>query len=428
MRKFSVISLGCPKNQVDSEVLIGELENKGYIYDPEFDKPDFVVVNTCGFIQDAVDESYDTFEQLVDLKNQGKIGTIVVTGCLVHRFKEKIRKDFPEIDLVLGIDQETDLADILERKIKIEKIRPSKWIYSGREPRVLLSSNYAYIKISEGCNRRCSFCIIPRMRGRYRSRKIEEIIDEAYSLAHIGIKEIILIAQDLTLYGYDIYNKPSLDILIKELNKIPGIQWIRLLYLYPSNVNRKLLDAIGESEKLAKYLHVPIQHASDKILKLMRRAGGRKGVEKAIFSIRKYLPDFFIRTEVIAGFPGESEDDFNELVSFINDIRPERIAIFPYSDEKEAASYRLPDKVPDEVINDRVTELSFVAQDIMMDVQEKFVGGEIRVLMDNEYEGRTEFDSPEIDFVVKFKENKGTTPIVKAKILRVDETGDLIAE
>ncbi len=427
MKRFSVIALGCPKNQVDSEVLIGELENKGFVYDPESDKLDFVVVNTCGFIQDAVDESYDTFEQLINLKNQGKIGTIVVTGCLVHRFKGKIKKDFPEIDLILSIDQELELAEILKRKVKIEKIRPSKWIYSGREPRVLLSSNYAYIKISEGCNRRCAFCIIPKMRGRYRSRKIEEIIDEAYSLSHIGIKEIILIAQDLTLYGYDIYGKPSLDRLIRELNKVPDIQWIRLLYLYPSNINRKLLDAIGESEKVAKYLHVPIQHASDKILRLMRRAGGRKGIERALSLIRKYLPDFFIRTEVIAGFPGEDDEDFNELVSFINDFRPERIAIFPYSDEKEAASFKLPNKVPNDVINDRVTELSFVAQDIMMDVQEKFVGDEVTVLMDTEHEGRTEFDSPEIDFVVKFKESK-RAPVVKAKILQVDEVGDLVAE
>lgn len=427
MKNFSIISLGCPKNQVDSEVLIGELENKGFVYDPDSDRLDFVVVNTCGFIQDAVNESYSTFKELVELKNQGKIRKIVVTGCLVQRFKKKIKRDFPQIDLVIGIDEEVNLAQILKRKASIGRIRTSRWIYTGKEPRVLLSPNYAYIKISEGCNRRCAFCIIPKVRGRYRSRKIEEIVDEAYSLAHIGIKEIILIAQDLTLYGYDIYGKPSLDRLVRELNKIPGIEWIRLLYLYPSSINKKLLDAIAESDKVAKYLHVPIQHASDKILRLMRRAGGRKGVEKALSLIRKYLPDFFIRTEVIAGFPGEDESDFNELVSFINDYRPERIAIFPYSDENEAASYRLPNKVSDEIINDRVTELSFVAQDIMMDVQESFVGKEISVLMDTDREGRTEFDSPEIDFIVKFKENKNS-PIIKAKILQVDETGDLLAE
>ncbi len=427
MKNFSVISLGCPKNQVDSEVLIGLLENAGFEYDPYSDNFDFVVVNTCGFIQDAVDESFSTFRRLIELKRQGKIRKIVVTGCLIQRFRRNIKKFFPDIDLILGIDQEPELAEILKKKAGIKRILTSRWIYTGREPRVLLSSNYAYIKVSEGCNRRCAFCIIPKMRGRYRSRKIEEIVDEAYSLAHLGIKEVILVAQDLTLYGYDIYGKPSLDRLVRELNKIPGIEWIRLLYLYPSSINKKLLDAIAESDKVAKYLHVPIQHASDKILRLMRRAGGRKGVEKALSLIRKNLPDFYIRTEVIVGFPEEDESDFRELISFINDYRPERIAIFPYSDENEAASHRLPNKVPDEIINDRITELSLTVQDIMIEVQENFVGKEIKVLLDADTEGRTEYDAPEIDFIVKFKKAKNG-PIVRSRILKVDETGDLLAE
>ncbi len=423
--KFFVISLGCPKNQVDSEVLIGSLEEAGYRFE-ESEDLDFVVINTCGFISDAVEESYATIKEVLNLKKQGKIGKVIVTGCLVQRFREKIKKDFREVDLVLGIDSEPKLPEILKNSHRDLNILPSKWIYTGREPRVLLSPNFAYVKVAEGCNRRCAFCIIPKMRGRYRSRPIEDVIDEIYSLANVGIKEIILVAQDLTLYGYDIYGKPVLDKLIKEIDKIPDVEWVRLMYLYPAGLTRRLVDAIGESEKVVRYIHLPIQHSSDRILKRMRRAGGRRSVERSLKMIRKYIPEFFVRTEVIAGFPGETEEDFEDLYEFLNDWRPERIAIFPYSDEKEAFSSKLDGKVPLEVINDRVTELSLLAQDLMFEVQESFIGQEIRVILDEDL-GRTEFDAPEIDFNVKINRSVEES-MVDVKVVEIEPSGDLVAE
>jgi len=423
--KFFVISLGCPKNQVDSEVLIGSLEEAGYRFE-ESEDLDFVVINTCGFISDAVEESYATIKEVLNLKKQGKIGKVIVTGCLVQRFREKIKKDFREVDLVLGIDSEPKLPEILKNSHRDLNILPSKWIYTGREPRVLLSPNFAYVKVAEGCNRRCAFCIIPKMRGRYRSRPIEDVIDEIYSLANVGIKEIILVAQDLTLYGYDIYGKPVLDKLIKEIDKIPDVEWVRLMYLYPAGLTRRLVDAIGESEKVVRYIHLPIQHSSDRILKRMRRAGGRRSVERSLKMIRKYIPEFFVRTEVIAGFPGETEEDFEDLYEFLNDWRPERIAIFPYSDEKEAFSSKLDGKVPLEVINDRVTELSLLAQDLMFEVQESFIGQEIRIILDEDL-GRTEFDAPEIDFNVKINRSVEES-MVDVKVVEIEPSGDLVAE
>ncbi len=421
--KFFVISLGCPKNQVDSEVLIGTLENRGFQFE-ETEDLDFVVVNTCGFISEAVEESYATIKHLVSLKKEGRIKRIVVTGCLVQRFKEKIKRDFKDVDIVLGIDDELSLPEILEDSRKDFKILPSRWIYTGYEPRVLLSPNYAYVKVAEGCNRRCSFCIIPKMRGRYRSRPVESIVDEVYSLANIGIKEVVLVAQDLTLYGYDIYGRPMLDRLIREIDLIPGIEWVRLMYLYPSGLNMKIIDAIGESRKVVRYLHIPIQHASSRILKRMRRAGGRKAIERSFRLIRNHLPEFFIRTEVIAGFPGESEGDFKDLYMFLEDWRPERLAVFPYSDEKEAHSYKLDGKVPLELVNERVSELILLAQDLMFEVQESFVGQQIPVIVDNDLEGRTEFDAPEVDFVVKLK-SRPEGSMVKVEIVSVEPSGDL---
>jgi len=390
-----------------------------------------VIINTCGFIQDAVDESFETIENLSKLKESGKIKKIVVTGCLVHRLKNRISEKFPQVDLVVGIDREPELPRLIKNLLKgkprdvenLRQLRPSNWIYSGDNPRLLLTPLYAYVKVSEGCNRRCAFCIIPRMRGKYRSRRIEDILKEVRSLVHIGVKEIILIAQDLTLYGYDLYSKPRLDELIKAINDVEGVELIRLMYLHPSSINRQLIKAIEESDKVARYLHVPVQHASDRILKLMKRAGGAKSVRRAFELVRTYLPEFFIRTEVIVGFPGEKPGDVEELIDFLYQYRPERIALFPYSDEPEAASYKLPDKVSQEETAYRLVEVSVNANEIMREVQEKLVGKVIKVVMDSENEGHSEFDAPEIDFTVHLR--NPADGIVRAKITDITDEGDL---
>ena len=433
MKKFSVITLGCPKNQVDSEVFTGILTSHGYEFDLDGESPDIVIINTCGFIQDAIDESFATIEHILELKRSSKVKKVVVTGCLVHRIKDKILEKFKDVDLVVGIDEEPKLHKLIDeldsRKLVrpgLKTLKPSTWIHSSRLPRMLLTPIYAYVKVAEGCNRKCAFCVIPKMRGRYRSREIGDIVNEVEMLTRIGVEEIILIAQDLTLYGYDLYRTPQLDKLVRELNKVEGVKLIRLMYLHPGSVTKKLIDAIKESDKVAKYLHIPIQHASDRVLRLMKRAGGRKSVERAFKLVRDELPDFFIRTEAIVGFPGETREDVDELIDFLYRYRPERIALFPYSDEPEATSYRLPGKVPVDEITDRMAEVMVSAEEIMRGVQESLVGKEVMVIMDSELEGRTEHDAPEIDFSVKFK--KPRNGIIKARITGITEEGDLLGD
>ena len=405
-KSVNIISLGCAKNLVDSEILLGGLNKSELIITDNPEDADTVIINTCGFLDMAREESVDTILQAAELKKTGKPSELVVMGCLSERYPEEIAAEIPEIDRIFGSNDHRQIVSFLTGKE-----------YSKDDPlfyRSLMTPNhYAYIKIAEGCDNGCSFCSIPIMRGLQKSRTIPAIMDEAFRLAERGTKELLVIAQDSTSYGWDLDQKVYLSDLLRELNTVKDIEWIRVHYAHPAHLSQRIIDSISESEKVCNYLDMPVQHASDAILKSMKRGLNQKGIRDRINRLRKSNPDIALRTTLIVGFPGETENDFKELYNFVEDVKFDRLGVFTYSEEEGTTAADLDDNISVEVKNERKNQIIELQHDISLERNESFIGKKLKVLVDQAEQnigvGRTEFDSPEIDNIVHIegKVNKG---------------------
>jgi len=392
--RVNIITLGCSKNMVDSEVLSGQLRANEIDVVHENSKKDhnIVVVNTCGFIDKAKEESINTILRQVDLKKKGRLDKVYVTGCLSHRYREDLEKEIPEVDAWFGTMELPLLLKQLDADYKSELLG---------ERMLATPKHYAYLKISEGCNRTCAFCAIPLMRGGHVSRSMEDLVKEAEGLVKLGVKEILLIAQELTYYGLDRYKQRMLPDLLHRLADIKGLEWIRLHYAYPSKFPTEILDVIRERDNICNYLDMPLQHASDRMLKAMRRQITRSEMTDLIHVIREKVPGICLRTTLIAGFPGETEEDVAELAAFLREHRFDRVGIFSYSHEEGTSAYGLEDSVPADVKQQRAQEIMEVQQEISYEKNQEKVGRVFRTLIDKKeagrYLGRTEFDSVEVD-------------------------------
>lgn len=401
------ISLGCDKNLVDSEEMIGQLRSKGFHITDDIEEAGAVVINTCCFIGDAKEESINTILEIADRKNTGSDIAIIVTGCLSERYRDEILKEIPEVDAILGTASTGDIVQAVESALSGEKPR----LFAPKDGPVKLSGlrdntsglNYAYLKIAEGCDKRCTYCIIPSLRGGYRSVDMESLTEEAGRLASQGVEELILVAQETTLYGVDLYGKKSLHLLLRRLSEIDGIRWIRILYCYPEEVYDDLIEEIADNNKVCHYLDMPIQHASDDILKRMGRRTTRKDLTDIINGLRERIPDIALRTTLISGFPGETQEDFEELYRFVNEMEFDRLGVFRYSREEDTPAYSFPDQIPEEIAAARCDELMELQQEICFEKASDKVGQVFDVVIDgvlaedNVYIGRTYMDAPDVD-------------------------------
>jgi ribosomal protein S12 methylthiotransferase len=410
--KIGFISLGCPKNLVDSEVMIGLLQAKGHVLTSNPEDAEILVVNTCSFIESSKRESIDTILAAARLKKAGSCKKIIVAGCLAERYPEEIRKDLVEVDAILGTNQIEDIARAVSGKLieppdSYGRSDADLYLYNHRTPRTLIGPSYtAYIKISEGCDHTCSFCIIPKIRGPLRSRTIPSLVKEARHLASKGVKEITLVSQDTTSYGVDLGIQDGLARLLEELDKVEGLRWIRFLYVYPKLVSDKLMDVVNASEKICKYVDMPLQHASASVLKSMKRGGNRKSLTRMIERIRKGIPGVAFRTTLIVGYPGESEEDFTELKDFCRNMEFDRLGVFAYSDEEDTAAYRLQPKIPVRTAERRRRVLMKQQAKISRRKNRELVGKEFTILVEGPsresdllLQGRLESQAPEIDGV-----------------------------
>jgi len=392
--KINVVTLGCSKNVYDSEVLMGQLKanDKNVVHEDENDDGNIVVINTCGFIGDAKEESINTILHYVNKKEQGDVDRVYVSGCLSERYKPDLEKEIPNVDEYFGTHDLPNLLKVLDADYKHELVG---------ERLTTTPIHYAYLKIAEGCDRPCSFCAIPLMRGKHVSTPIEDLVIESTKLAKKGIKELILIAQDLTYYGLDIYKKRALADLLKELAKIDGIEWIRLHYAFPTGFPLDVLDVIRNEEKVCNYLDIPLQHINDDILKSMRRGTSHEKTTKLIGEFRKSVPDMAIRTTLIVGYPGETEEAFQELKDWVQEMRFERLGAFAYSHEENTHAANLVDDVPEDLKQQRVNEIMDIQSQISFDLNQEKVGKTFKVIIDrkdgNDFIGRTEFDSADVD-------------------------------
>ncbi|MEM1221014.1 MAG: 30S ribosomal protein S12 methylthiotransferase RimO [Bacteroidota bacterium] len=392
--KVNVVTLGCSKNLVDSENLITQLEGNDYqvVHDGSSEDANIVIVNTCGFIDLAKEESINTILDFAEVKKAGDIDKLYVTGCLSQRYKDDLEEEIPEVDAYFGTLELPMLLERLEADYKHDLIG---------ERLIMTPEHYAYLKISEGCNRTCSFCAIPLMRGKHISQPIEALVAQAESLARRGVKELMLIAQELTYYGLDLYRKRALPELLHALADVDGIEWIRLHYAYPSKFPLEILDVMAARKEICNYLDIPLQHASDTVLKRMRRQITQQQTENLILEARKRVPGIHIRTTFLVGFPGETEEEFGELCDFVERMRFDRVGVFQYSHEENTIAYDYPDDIDPKVKVDRANRLMAIQQGISYDHNQDLVGQELRVLFDRKegghYVGRTEGDSPEVD-------------------------------
>ena len=426
--KVNIITLGCSKNMVDSEVLSGQLAANEIDVVHESGRKDhnIVIVNTCGFIEKAKEESVHTILQQVELKKRGKLDKVYVTGCLSERYKNNLEKEIPEVDAYFGTMELPQILKRFDADYKSELLG---------ERMLSTPSHYAYLKISEGCNRTCSFCAIPLMRGKHISRPIESLVDEAKRLVDGGVKEIMLIAQELTYYGLDIYKKRELPKLLHALADVKGLEWIRLHYAYPSKFPIEIIDAIKERENICNYLDMPLQHAANNMLNMMKRQITREEMEDLVGEIRVRIPGICLRTTLIAGFPGETRDDVEDLKIFLKKMRFDRVGIFTYSHEEDTSAYQLPDDIPAEEKEERAQEIMEVQQEISYEKNQEKVGRIFKTIVDKResgrYIGRTEFDSVEVDNEVIINSNQKLQPgdFVQVKITRAydyDIEGEII--
>lgn len=412
MKKVGFVSLGCPKNLVDSEVMMGHLKQNGYQITADAADADTVVVNTCGFIDSAKKESIDTILEAAQLKANGKAKRLIVAGCLVERYRDELKAEIPEVDAFIGTSQINDILAVCDPKTNTRTLpvvplgnQSATYLYDESTPRVLATpSHYAFVKIAEGCDRPCAFCFIPQMRGHFRSRRFGSIIAEAHQLAEEGVKEIILVAQDSSRYGEDLGKQDALARLLRELSHVDGIEWVRVMYTYPTHISDSFLDVLAEEPKAVKYLDMPLQHASQNVLKLMKRGGNRKSLERLIERVRKRVPGIAVRTTFISGFPGETEEDFQELQSFIKNVEFDRVGVFTYSDEEGTPAFDLADKVSPRTAARRRTALMKEQAKISRRKNRLRVGDVVQVLFEGEskesellWQGRMETQAPDID-------------------------------
>ncbi|HEX5743077.1 MAG TPA: 30S ribosomal protein S12 methylthiotransferase RimO [Flavobacteriaceae bacterium] len=392
--KINVVTLGCSKNRYDSEVLMGQLKanNKEVVHEDEKEDGNIVVINTCGFIGDAKEESINTILHFVDKKERGLIDKVFVTGCLSERYKPDLEKEIPNVDQYFGTHDLPLLLKALRADYKHELVG---------ERLLTTPKHYAYLKIAEGCDRPCSFCAIPLMRGNHKSVPIEELVIETKKLASNGVKELILIAQDLTYYGLDIYKKRALADLLKELVKIDGIEWIRLHYAFPTGFPEDVLEVMNTESKICNYIDIPLQHINDEILQSMRRGTSHEKTTQLIYKFRKAVPEMAIRTTLIVGYPNETEAQFEELKQWVQEMRFERLGVFAYSHEEDTHAATLEDNVPEDVKKQRVAEIMDLQSQISLELNEQKIGKVFKCLFDrkegNYFYGRTEFDSPDVD-------------------------------
>jgi ribosomal protein S12 methylthiotransferase len=401
--KVNVVTLGCAKNIFDSEVMMAQLKaNKFEVeHEAKQDDSEIVIINTCGFIDNAKEESVNTILRYAEAKKEGQVDKVYVTGCLSQRYKDDLENEIPEVDAYFGTRELPKLLKTLKADYKHELVG---------ERLLTTPSHYAYFKIAEGCDRPCSFCAIPLMRGKHKSTPIEELVEGAKSLAAKGVKELILIAQDLTYYGLDLYKKRELAKLINELSKVEGVEWIRLHYAYPSGFPMDVLDEIKDNDKVCLYLDMPLQHGSSRILKAMRRGIDREKTTQLVKDIREKVPGIAIRTTLIVGYPGETEEDFQEMYDWVEEMRFDRLGVFPYSHEENTHAYNFEDDVPAEVKHERAEEIMDLQSGISYDLNQEKIGKTFKVLFDrvegDYFMGRTEYDSPDVDNEVLVKKGE----------------------
>ncbi|HQU91769.1 MAG TPA: 30S ribosomal protein S12 methylthiotransferase RimO [Pyrinomonadaceae bacterium] len=412
MKKVGFMSLGCPKNLVDSEVMMGQLAEAGYEITNNAADADTVVVNTCGFIESAKQESIDAILEATSLKSEGKAKRVIVAGCLVERYRDDLMKELPEVDAFIGTSQVNDILKAADEEFDAKELtitpignKTSTYLYDEYTPRMRATQSHtAFIKIAEGCDRPCAFCSIPSMRGSFRSRRFGSIIEEARNLAKQGVKEVVLIAQDSSRYGEDLGEVDALAALIRALGEIEELEWVRVMYAYPTHISDAFLDAIAETPKAVKYLDMPLQHGSRNVLKLMKRGGTRESLEKLITRVRDRVPEIAIRTTFITGFPGETDEDFEELIKFVQNCRFDNVGVFTYSDEEGTPAFDLPNKVDPKTADKRRTRLMKEQAKISKSLNKSKVGTTRRVLFeglsqesDLLFQGRLEGQAEEID-------------------------------
>lgn len=437
------VSLGCDKNLVDSEVMLGLIQDKGYKITNDEKEADIIVVNTCCFIQDAKEESVTTILEMAELKKTAQLKALIVTGCLAERYKKEIQDEIQEVDGILGTSSYEKIVEVIEEVLtgkKTQNFQDINYLPISKSKRINTTGGYySYLKIAEGCDKFCTYCIIPKVRGNYRSVPMEELVEEAERLGESGIKELILVAQETTLYGQDIYGKKCLPELLKKLCKVEGIQWIRILYCYPEEITEELIEVIKEEEKICNYLDMPVQHGADNILKRMGRRTNKQELLDVIEKLRSNIPDISLRTTLITGFPGETEEEHKELMGFIDLVGFDRLGVFTYSPEEDTPAAGMEDQIPEEVKEARKKELMELQQEISLDNAQDMVGTSLKVMIegklpeDNVYIGRTYKDAPNVDgfiFVTSDKElmSGDFVPVVVTSAKEYDLIGEVANE
>ena len=415
MYKISMVSLGCPKNQVDAEMMLYSLKEAGFEISPEESQADAIIINTCGFIEDAKAEAIENILEASRYKSEGECKALIVTGCLAERYKDDVTQEIPEVDVCVGIGANRNIAEIVKNAIegKRENYYGEKTDLDLNGKRILGGYPFtAYLKVADGCDNCCTYCAIPKIRGRMRSRSIEDCVNEAKELAQNGVKELIVVAQDTTAYGCDIYGKPMLPKLLKELCKIDGLHWIRTLYTYPEKITDEFLDTLANEPKLIKYLDIPIQHVNGEILKKMNRKGDSKSLSELINKIRTKVPNITLRTTLITGFPGETEDQFSEMAQFVKETRFDRLGCFTYSAEEGTIAAEFENQVDEQTKTDRMENIMDMQMTIAAEKNEEKIGTVIEVIIEGWddyikcYFGRTTFDAPEVDGKIFFMAHK----------------------
>ena len=405
--KILFISLGCDKNLADSEEMLGLLTAGGHEITDDETQADAIVINTCCFIKDAKEESVETILEMAEYKKTGSCHALIVTGCMAQRYQKEIIEEVPEVDAVLGTTSYGDIVKALEEAVAgnhFEEFRDIDYLPDTGSKRVLTTGgHFGYLKIAEGCDKHCTYCIIPKLRGKFRSVPMERLIAQAEDMAEQGVKELILVAQETTVYGRDLYGKKSLHILLKKLCEIRGIRWIRILYCYPEEIYDELIETIRDEKKICHYLDIPIQHASDRILKRMGRRTSKQELIDIVGKLRREIPDIVLRTTLITGFPGETEEDHEELKEFVDEMEFDRLAVFTYSPEENTPAAEMSDQVPEEVKEERRDELMELQQEISYDRGQDRIGQELLVMIEGKvadesaYIGRTYGDAPKVD-------------------------------
>ncbi|MDX6612804.1 MAG: ribosomal protein methylthiotransferase [Blastocatellia bacterium] len=437
MTKVGFISLGCPKNLVDSEVMMGQLQANGYHITSDASEADMLVVNTCGFIDAAKKESIEAILEAGRLKSDGKAQRLIVAGCLVERYRDELKASMPEVDAFIGTGQINEILAVCDPNTNTRTLpvmtlgnQSATYLYDDSTPRILATpSHYAFIKIAEGCDRPCAFCFIPQMRGHFRSRRFGSIVAEAQQLAEEGVKELILVAQDSSRYGEDLGKQDALAHLLRELSHTNGIEWVRVMYTYPTHISDAFLDVLAEEPRAVKYLDMPLQHASQNVLKLMKRGGNRASLERLIQRVRARVPGIAVRTTFITGFPGETESDFEELLAFVKEVEFDRVGVFTYSDEEGTPAFDLPNKVEAKTAKRRRARLMTAQSRISQRRNQSRIGTTVRVMFEGDssesdllWRGRMETQAPDIDGCVLINDAPADFSPVAGEILSVQIT------